>query len=270
MFRSRLKTHLQSTGFMLTFSVTLLLVLYSNIAMLLRYQGTDISKLPSAFFAFLLCELAPGHLIFRTIFPVLAILPGAFAYSSDKANGYHIYAVSRCDKRNYYRSTLSAAFTSSFLAMLIPMSLSVFLMSVTFPMIGSSEFGYQQWFLNDLLSQGRYFYFPAVFVVSPVTTCLISAISVSLLAGLYTVVTICFSFFFYKPQVVLLLPVYLFSYASDVYMGATKNIHSYNLLDLCGINFARQKPEYYPVCFLIIVVAFIIFSVKWKESRDVL
>ncbi|CVI65589.1 ABC-2 family transporter protein [Clostridiales bacterium CHKCI001] len=280
MLGHRLKVNLGGYGFLMTFFGSLFICII-NIYVYMRQQTgiyanmqmeMDVSNLFAAFQGFILWENASLHTIYKNIFPILSILPGAFLYVKEYSNGEYYYLILREGKRKYFLSTIINAVISSFLAITIPLVFSTILLHLLFPEFGRVDYGFFHMSMNlYILNDQMPLLFPGIFINSPFLSTLLSSVGAGFLAGIYTAVTVMISFFLSKSrpmQVTLILPIFLLSYASDVITRALGKM-DYNPIQFVLIELFMPKNVTYVLVILIILITFIIIGLRIREEKDV-
>lgn len=278
MLRNRLKVNIGGYGFLMTLFISLFISII-NIYVYMQQQTMnymnmemEVSNLFAAFQGFILWENASFHTIYKNVFPILSILPGAFLYVREYSSGESYYLILREGKKRYFRYTLVNAMLSSFLAITIPLIFSTILLHLLFPQFGRVDYGFFHMSMNlYILNDQMPLLFPGVFINSPFLTTLLSSIGAGVLAGIYTAITVTISFFLSKSrpvQMTLILPVFLFSYVTDVITRASGKMN-YNPIQFVSIDLFTPKKITYIIGLFIVFISIIIIGLKVREEQDV-
>lgn len=224
---TQLNIMLHKRGFQLSFTVMLLFIAYSLAAGLLQRSQWciyDTYGLQAVHNSFLNDFSEERFKIFEYLFPFIVVLPFSFSLYVDRSTRISEAVITRCGKRSYYFSKLTAAFIGGGLIIFIPLLISTALThgfytnSVINPIdpnyslmtAGGKDF----LTMRDLLLE--------ITLVSPVLGELFASLLLSVYAGACAALALSLSSFIRRFSILIFLPVFLLTKLFDLFQSMIK------------------------------------------------
>lgn len=273
MLKSQIKLLCKSRQVMFSFTVMIVFVTIHFLTNCIYLYNADIAAIPAANWLTFISEdtvsiNALFNEVYKFAFPLLAALPFADHFFSERKNHVTELCLCKAGNNKYYYSKLAAVFISSFLIMLIPLILNMILCYITFPhesfaMTHNSSIRSSYMYLAD----GKTELFRDLLVKSPVLCTLMYIVYDSFIAGLMAVTVFQFSFF-YDHSRALLLCSYFAVYNFGTLCLETFGYSEYALSRyLCEISFAKGLTEKVMILLLGFVLLGAVLPIPFAKRK---
>lgn len=256
--KSRFNTQLRSSYFIWPMLLSLLLVSVNfflfvlearqEAELLFNESSLDESLMPAAFQAFILYDEAPLYGVYKVLFPVLSVMPGAFVYIKERQTGAWQYLILRKGKKRYFCSCLLRAFVLPFVLTSAILIFSTVIAHIFLPELGRCDYGY----LQKMFEKGKRlpFFMKGLFIRSPFKATLVASVTAGIASALVSILTMSLSFFI-KPtefvQVKLLIPAFVICSVLDIITDLRGRVTGVYLplhpIELAGISFYPNERE---------------------------
>lgn len=127
-------------------------------------------------------------MVFVVLLPLIAVIPYSGSYYRDRYSGYMKSVCVKVPRRAYFCAKYVVCFFTGFIAVLLPMTISFFLVSTYLPWLKPEPLA-QQGLLQDSCFMSDYYY------QQPVLYVLFYALIMGLFGGIFSVTALCVSAF---------------------------------------------------------------------------
>jgi len=276
--RMQISLMLNQLNFKLSFTIVMIYALLTYFIHLISYINIDVSVMLSSDALFIGNEDNPLFNLFIKVFPFIVVFPFAFSNILDREVNILPLLCTRMTKSHYYWSKLITSFIGGFLIILIPFLINLLLLKITFPNNNNSHFGpYNSLtYIQDLTGSNVYVStvstglpFLKLYLYSPLLYNLFFTIMLALFAGILSMFALSFSLWIKKYKVILLIPIFLLFYLSDIADHLSYNLKYYinfRLLDYVTINTSFGKLPWFFIAFCLSLLIFSVLRI-WIAIR---
>ncbi len=237
--RTQINLMFHKRGFQVSFTVMLLFVVYSFINNYHRFTtdsifNYDLEGMQAVHRSFLNESNQQHFQTFVFFFPFVAVLPFSFSLFVDRSTRINEIVISRCGKKKYYFSKLTAAFVGGFVIILIPLMISSALTHIFFsnsvinifdPNYSTLTAGDKPFLtMRDLMLE--------ILVFSPILGELFAAFLLSVYAGTCAVLALALSFFIKRFAVLIFVPVFLLTKLFELGQSMIKVDYGYTYYNI--------------------------------------
>ncbi len=268
---------LRQKGTIATELVIVLLLLANYLKNITMYSDLDISRMYQPMKLLLISynnlnDRADFTLLFVFLFPILAVLPGGFAYINEQQTGAEFYLKSRLGSRRYLREKVLSVLLSTFLSFMIPFIVDITFTAMTFPMQAAGDlsgFGLYSKEYRMILDN---YVFKTLFLTNPLIYALILSFFLALFAALLGTFTFALSYVTsVKYRVLLFIPAFfmlnLTILLENNFSSADGTRYAwYEYFLLFGEN--KKNPIYVSILILIIMIITISSIILGKIRKE--
>lgn len=202
--------------------------------------------------------------LFYLLLPILAVLPYAWSYYSERKSGYMKQIITREHRSTYFVSKYIVTFISGAIVILIPMMLNFMLVSAFIP-AASPDVNYQIYYSMPVGSMGS-----ELFYEHPYLFVLFRLLLAGLFAGLTAGCVIALSFFIRNRFAVLLIPFLLFL-GINYFSGLLGNY--INGIELSPIKFIHGGNTGFPQLWVVLLYVAVLFLFSfgitlWRGNKS--
>ncbi len=207
---------------------------------------------------------------FLQFYPLLLLLPAAFAYFEDKSSKEIVFIQARTNRKSYYAGTMLAVFITTFLVFTGPMLVEMGLNCIAFPLEAIGDQSNVNLFSELYNEIVQYYLFHSLWLQNP----FVYTFLMILIFGIVTGVLACFATAFsmvvnLKYKVLLFIPVYLFLYliaALGRVLGLNYSTNYFSYLTLLEFDYLNET-AYLAVIIGIVVATIVMVSIKMKRDE---
>lgn len=215
-----MKNMINSPGLILVMIFDTLFAVVCFVVNCVQWIGSDIVNLPPAYTQYMSNGVNMSMvMIFSIIFPLLACAPFSDSYLLDFNSHLLPVLLTRCKRKEYYYSKLTAVFCSGFIAVVYPQLLNMLMCLMAFPVESTNIYTWDLWqedIYVSIISEPT-FLFRGLYLVSPYLYLALFLLISSVVGGLVAVIAYQLSFVVHNRIVVLSAMFVIINLASVFY-----------------------------------------------------
>ncbi|MDC7300687.1 hypothetical protein [Agathobacter ruminis] len=180
------------------------------VSTMIYYYGMDVWKVPIPALLTLCTDMSTYGYYFIQMFPVIAVVPGAFLFMADWKSREIVYLQARSGRKKYVWNTVAACFWGTIIFYAIPMLVQLFMFCIMIPSGARHNLMLSEPYNREYLSLTERYLFPDLYNYN-VTLYMVAMI---LLFSILTAILACFALLLsmiirYYYTILVFLPVYL-------------------------------------------------------------
>lgn len=222
----QMKNMINSPGLILVMIFDTLFAVVCFIVNCIQWIGSDVVNLPPAY-----CQYMSNGMnmtmvmIFSAVFPLISCAPFSDSYLLDFDNKSLSVILTRCKRKEYYFSKLTAVFCSGFIAVVYPQILNMLMCLTAFPVESTNVYTWDLWQADTYVNviSESWFLFRDLYILSPYLYFLLFLFISSVIGGLVAVIAYQISFFVHNRIFVLSALFVIINLTSTFY--ASKSIY---------------------------------------------
>ena len=196
------------------FFILLGLVIINFFTNLQEFSGEDINTIIHPMqMIFLSGRIERTNVLFFQYYPLLVIIPSAFAYINDKNSKEISFIQSRVGRKNYYWGRFISCFLVSFVLFTSPFIIEAILNCITFPLEAVADVSRNSFFSLEYIEKINGYLFSSLWYLNSYLYVFLFILGFGFMSAVFAVFAMALSTFsFIKFKVLLFVPIYALLY----------------------------------------------------------
>lgn len=261
--KMNLAVALEKKSIYIMYFFVIILVLVGFFLKLNTFEGKDINDLVNPMNLMFLSDETSGeiNILFFQYYPLLLVIPAAFAYVNDRDSGEMIYIKSRVGTKNYYIGKYCTCFIVTFICFSVPFYIDMLLNLIAFPTQATAN-GYMdvvtsleyedktaKYLFSSLWKYNRYLY-SAIYIAGV-------GVASALLATFAMAVS---TFKFMKYKILIFVPVYVLLFLISR-IGSMLNLsYSTNYYYYLSMFSDAKKNGFFLLGVVVFIISFVVVT----------